>query len=176
MSFKSFSSKAGSQFWLSWRSQVLCAESGCVEQDFCTRGYSVTRRSFPGSQVHTQALQVCSAQHSTWGCSELEECASYPWTNTDQQKEFPCPCSVCLLHLGVTAGSKLTLYENKNLICRFWILSKGDCEEAKSVISSGVTNQNIGALAEQEKLTAWYLFIAPAAYNRSNFKMKTLSI
>lgn len=62
------------------------------------------------------------------------------------------------------------------LICQFWTLSKRDCEEATSVLSLGVTNQNIGAPAEQEKLTARYTLIAPAAYNISNFKMQTLSV
>lgn len=40
-----------------------------------------------------------------------------------------------------------------------------------SVRTSGAANQNIGILAQQEKPTAMYPFIALAGYNILDFKM-----
>lgn len=91
-------------------------------------------------------------------------------------KAVSLPFRVCLLCLGVTDRSKLALGENKNLIYQCWTLSKRYCKKATSIIILGVTIQNTGALAEQEKPTTQYPFLGLAAYNISNFKMLTLNI
>lgn len=69
-------------------------------------------------------------------------------------KGISLPFGVCFLYLGVTDRSKLALCENKNVICQLWTLSKKDYKEVTSIIVLGVTDQNIGALAQQEKPTA----------------------